>query len=248
MGNMVMESMIMENMESTGKNKQNKKNYKYTILKGIAVTLAVLNIVVIFIWPELPLKVFKLEKESIYNTPSDTDKGNEKSILRVNKEKKMFDGKGMFDPMDSVEAYDTNGENILDKVAYAYIPGQSIEKKQILYTVYDSDLRRLEASCELILKNYHGPAISLGEIGSVSWEELQNLTEVLAERELLHTDDGFGNACMDKVTYYYDIDPEEKRVEITFSLSNGFQDYVSKKIKVSIDKIPEEYFETLKTD
>lgn len=243
MESMVIKSMVTETMEHTENNKKPRKKHCSAILKGIAVVLALFTLFLIFVCPEFPLKFFDME-EDLNSFSSNADQGNEKAILKVNEERKTYDGNGIFDPMRSVEAYDINGEEILDKVAVTYISGPSIAEKHILYTVFDSDSRRLEASCLLIMENYDGPSIQIGDVRSITWEELQNLTELLIKEDQLAADDGFGNKCPNQVTYYYEIDPVMQTAEITFSLRNEFQDYTTKKILVSVEGLPEAYMES----
>lgn len=242
MKNMHIESMVTENMESIGTSKESIRKCRYKIAKAIIAILAVLNILVIFICPEVLLRVLKIEEHG-YNNSSSIDQGDKNAVLRVNEEKRIFDGNGIFDPMESVEAFDVNGEDIRDKVAVTYVPGPTIEEKRILYTVYDSNSSRLEASSLLVMNNYHGPSITVSEVESVSWEELQNLTEVLIERKMIDTDDGFGNACPNRVSYSYNFDPMTASAEITFSLSNAFQDYTNKKMRVLVNEIPKQYLQ-----
>ena len=142
--------------------------------------------------------------------------------------------------MDGVQALDNDGDDITGKVAVAYISGKTIQEKEIWYTVYDSELDKLEAVCQLRLENYQGPSILFDEIGTVSWEELQRLTEVLVGRGVMKGDDGFGNDVSSGITYFYEINPDGKSAEVTFSLTNVFQDYRNEKVILNVDGLPVE--------
>lgn len=242
MESMDTESMDTGNMGSIKKNKKTAAKYRGKILKVTVTVLAAAILLLVFLFPEFPMKLLGLNK-SEQNIVPNAVQGGGQALLRANQAERTFDGNGIFDPMESVEAFDIDGKDIRDRVSVTYVSGPSIAEKRIVYTVYDSNSDRLEASSSLVMKNYQGPTITIGNVGSVSWAELQNLTEVLVDKELLNAEDGFGNACPYKIAYYYEIDPKTRSAEITFSLSNEFQDYTSKKIKAFISEIPEQYFE-----
>ena len=183
------------------------------------------------------------QKTEGHQNSGSSDQEPTTATLLIKEDTRTFDGNGIFDPLESVEAYDENGKDIRDQVAVTYVSGPSIWEKRILYTIYESQTDRLEACATLILENYNGPSITVENIGSVSWEELQKLSEVLAEGNQLHAEDGFGNECVNQVVYSYEIDPVTSSAEITFALRNAFEDYTTQKIRVAVEDIPEEYFE-----
>lgn len=239
-----MESMVTESMDPTANCKKRIRKYGRKLLKGAAVTLAAANILVIFLYPDLLANV--IHKAEGHQTSTSSDQDHTMATLRLREDTLTFDGNGIFDPLESVEAYDENGKDIRDQVAVTYVSGPSIWEKRIVYTLYQSQTDRLEASATLLLENYNGPSITVENVGSVAWEELQKLNEVLEERNLLHAEDGFGNACANQVVYSYEIDPATSSAEITFALRNAFEDYTTQKIGVAVEDFPEKYLEAEK--
>lgn len=210
--------------------KQTKNRFNIRKIIAIAVTvLAVINLGVLFLYPELPAKLAGKSDADYLQISEEDSKGSEKAALTLAEDKREFNGKGIFDPLEGVKALDTDGQDITDKIAVAYIPGETIQQKQIHYTVYDSENEKLEASCDLYLENYEGPSVSVKNVGNISWEQLQKLTEVLVGKGKLKGDDGFGNDASEGVTYFYEVNPDMQTVEVTFSLTNLFQDYRMRK-------------------
>lgn len=221
-------------MESTGrKMKKNKKKF----LIVIGTILAAMNLFILFFTPDL------FQKEEKVKITEEDGKGAGKSRLTVEKKERYFDGKGLFDPMEGVQAFDIDGSKITEKVAVSYQTQKVIDQKTIHYIVFDSNDQKLESICSIQLRDYNGPKIQFEEIEKVSWEDLQNLVDVLIKKECLFGDDGFGKDVSSNITYFYEILPESKEATVTFSLINQFQDYCSEKLLLPVEGIPEDYFE-----
>ena len=242
MANTVMANTVMANMADMDMDKRQggRKIHKGKIIAAVGTILAVLNLFVLLLWPELPAKFFGISDEVHHEISEKDGKGNGKAALTLTETERTFDGNGIFEAMDGVQALDNDGDDITGKVAVAYISGKTIQEKEIWYTVYDSELDKLEAVCQLRLENYQGPSILFDEIGTVSWEKLQRLTEVLVGRGVMKGDDGFGNDVSSGITYFYEINPDGKSAEVTFSLTNVFQDYRNEKVILNVDGIPVE--------
>lgn len=218
---------------------KNQTRNKSGIGKAVAVIvtiLAAVNLLVLFVAPELMAPQGAEESLPVISEADGLGSGQAK--LTVAQPLRSFDGNGIFNPLDGVEAFDTDGREITAKVAVAYIPGKTVQQKEIRYTVYDSQNEKMEAACELLLDGYTGPSITIGEIKAISWEDLQRLTEILIEQDVLQGDDGFGNDATAGITYFYEINPDMQTVEVTFSLMNQFQDYRNEKVVLTVEDIP----------
>ena len=134
-----------------------RKIHKGKIIAAVGTILAVLNLFVLLLWPELPAKFFGISDEVHHEISEKDGKGNGKAALTLTETERTFDGNGIFEAMDGVQALDNDGDDITGKVAVAYISGKTIQEKEIWYTVYDSELDKLEAVCQLRLENYQGP-------------------------------------------------------------------------------------------
>ena len=215
-------------------------NKRKWIVAGVTV-LAVLNLIVLFVWPEQFAKILGLSKEEDFVVSEEDSRGSGDAALTVPEEKLLFNGKGIFDPMTGVIAADTDGSDLTEKVSISYSSGKTIDEKEIHYQVYDSTGKRMEAVRELKLDNYRGPSVKLGTVERVSWEELPYLPEVLIKDGILSADDGFGRDMSKGIAYSYEILYESSQAELTFSLNNDFQDFSSQKCLVLVDDLPDDY-------
>ena len=220
--------------------KRRMKTNKKKIAVIVITVLAVLNLILLIARPDLPLKLFGKSEEKM---TEESAKGSGKASLKIKESERTFDGNGTFDPLQGVQAFDTDGSDITGKTAVSYLSGKTISDKEIHYTVFDSDSDKMEAKCKLTLEDYAGPTIHFEEIDKVSWEDLQRLTTVLVRKKLIFGDDGFGNDISNAITYYYEIYPDRAEAEVIFSLVNAFQDYHSEKIAISVEDIPPEMIE-----
>ena len=236
---------IMADMEVMERRKRNMGTNKRQIVWVVVTLLAVLNLVVLFVWPEKIAAVFGKSQEYHSEVAEEDSKGSGEAQLSVPEEKRTFNGKGIFNPMEGVEAQDVDGSDLTEHVSVTYSSGKTPSEKQIRYRVYDSEGNQMEAEQILDLENYKGPSITLGVVQSVSWEELQNLTEVLVEKGLLKADDGFGNDVSRGVVFSYEILYESRQAEVTFSFINDFQDFKSEKCLIQVDNLPDEYMEQM---
>lgn len=212
----------------------------------IVTALAVGNLLMLFLCPDLLAGLMGKGDQEQTDVYESEKTGSGKAVLTVAEEDRNFDGHGKFDPLEGIQALDTDGSDISGKVAVSYVSGKDMQEKEIHYTVYDSENERLEASCRLHLDGYQGPAITIEHLDKVSWKELQHLKEVPELQEMIKGSDGFGNDASAGITYSYEIQPDGQTVEVTFSLTNQFQDYRNEKIVIRVDDIPEE--ELMKND
>lgn len=226
-------------MEEMAKKRKKAKSNKGKIIAAAVTILAVLNLLVLFVYPELPAKLMGKSGEESLEISEEDGQGSGKAALTLKEAERTFDGNGIFNPLEGVQALDTDGKDITSKVAAAYVPGKSIQEKEIRYTVYTSESEKLEAICKLQLENYQGPSIEIGDVGTISWEQLQRLTEVLVNRGVLKGDDGFGNDVSGGVTYFYEVNDDLQTVDVTFSLTNIFQDYRNEKVIIQVDDLAE---------
>lgn len=212
------------------------------IIAGVLTFLAVLNLGVLFLFPELPVKLMGKGGEPTAYADENDGKGSGMASLTVEETKRAFDGNGIFDPMKGVKAFDNDGTDITRKVSYSFVSGKTVSEKEIRYTFYDSKNEKLTASVTLSLENYSGPSIEIGEIPSVTWDELQRLTEILVSQGKLKGDDGFGNDASGLISHSFEIEPDGQFAEVTFSLINQFQDFRSEKVRIGIKDLPDDAF------
>lgn len=206
---------------------------------GAAAAVLLLCIVAgLFFFPEIP---FYLMQKGTEEQRTQKQEAAGSAALTVREKEKSFDGHGIFNPLDGVQALDNDGSDIIGKVAVNYNSGRTIDKKEIHYVLYDSKGERMDAVCDLILENYEGPSVTLGEIEKVTWEDLQKLAEVLVRDGKLTADDGFGNDASAGVACSYEV-TGRSTAEVQFSLSNVFRDYCVKKVVVQVEDIPEDIF------
>ena len=163
------------------------------------------------------------------------DFGEDQSSLTVEHEKVSFDGNGIFDPLDGVKATDCDGTDISYKVAVSYVSGASIQEKKISYVVYNSRGAKLTAGSRLTLSGYSGPDITCDAPESMTWEELQDITEALIKEKKLQGEDGFGNDVTQSIAASYVLDEDQAIAEITLSLQNGFGDVKLMKFDAALE-------------
>lgn len=204
---------------------------------GIAAALILLGMVVLlFLFPEFPLR-FLGKDSGMQKIEKSAEKGTQMARLTLTDKEKIFDGHGIFDPLKGVEAVDSDGSDIIGKVAVTYVSGRTISRKKIRYVLYDSNGERMEAVCDLRLENYEGPSVTLENLKSVTWEELQKLPEALIEKEQMTADDGFGGDASESVICSFKL-LDRGSAEVQFSLNNLFGDYYVKKVVVPVEDIP----------
>ena len=216
--------------------KRNKKK----IIIGVVTLIAAMNLAVIFLKPDIVLRITGLYKEeNIIRDSSMEGKGD--ASLKIEHSDLTFNGKGIFDPMDGVNATDIDGTDITDKVAVSFVSGEVINKKKIRYVVFDSSGESLEAECALVLDGYRGPELKVGGVTKVSFNDLETLPQILIKEGVLSGTDGFGSDISSSISYGYELDETTEQAKLTFSLTNSFQDFVSKKIDVIVTDIPADF-------
>ena len=146
MANTVMANTVMANMADMDMDKRQggRKIHKGKIIAAVGTILAVLNLFVLLLWPELPAKFFGISDEVHHEISEKDGKGNGKAALTLTETERTFDGNGIFEAMDGVQALDNDGDDITGKVAVAYISGKTIQEKEIWYTclLYTSPIPR----------------------------------------------------------------------------------------------------------
>ena len=215
---------------------------KKKIIIALITVLAAVNLVAIVACPDKVLGAIGVNKEEdvLLNV---SNSGDGEASITLENDKRTFNGNGIFNPLEGVKATDIEGEDITDKVAVSYLSEEVINKKKIRYAVYDSESNLMETECELKLEDYKGPEITISAVKKISFNELETLVSNLTKNGALKGTDGFGNDISPSIGYYYEIDRERNQAEITFSLINNFQDYVSKKLIVTVTDIPDDYME-----
>lgn len=228
---------VMVKAEMDGMQKKKKTN-KRKIIAAVVTVLAVLNLAGLMFFPDILAGLMGKNGEESFEITEEDGKGSGQAVLKLEEDRRTFDGNGIFDPLAGVQALDNDGKDITDKVAVFFASGKTVMEKKIHYTVYDSKNEKLEASCDLFLENYQGPSITIGEVGTLTWEELQKIPETLIANGVLSGDDGFGNDATGGIACFYELNEDMVTADITFSLMNQFQDYRNEKIVVQVEDIP----------
>lgn len=224
--------MDIENMDM-GIRSMVVKNNRNKII-GIVSMVALINLIGLFVVPDWIESRRTVQNEVV-------NYGDGKAKLEISSQDRTFNGKGIFDAMEGVNAYDIDGTCMKDRIALTYTSKESIQNKEIHYIVYDSKNEKLEDVASLFLEGYKGPSLKLSPIHSVTWDELQKMNETMIEKGLLQADDGFGNDANQAVTFSFELLPETKSAKVTFSLINQFQDCHMEKMIVSVEDFPQEY-------
>lgn len=164
-----------------------------------------------------------------------------KSCLTVDMSERRFNGKGMFDPMEGVTALDVDGSDIAYKVAVAYVTGDSLFQKEIRYTLYNENRQKFTAVSNLQLEGYEGPQIEMGEMYEVSYSKLETLKQDMIKESKLKGTDGFGKDISSAIVYEWELDTKTQTAELTFTLTNEFNDRCIKGLRVKVSEIPMRY-------
>lgn len=149
-----------------------------------------------------------------------------------------YNGIGTLDLAEGVTVTDTSG-NLVDCDIFTSIKaGASSKNKIIEYSVEDADGNRITAERTLKLgDNYHGPSIEVnGDIPTLTKEELNHITTLLIDSNLLKGDDGFGQDITSSITASVkSTDNLNGSSIVTLNVVNMLNDTVSKDISVSVE-------------
>ena len=217
------------------------------IIRTIIITLAILNLILLFGFQyEMPSAVKdKLSNRSGQNQDlyknGDTDAQPDTSAaleIRLESDTLTYDGSAALDLLSGVTVVDKD-ENPVDLDIYSSIKStEDSNTKIITYSVRDEEGREATAERTLALSNYNGPTLTIGQpYPEILDVELNHILETFHNDNLLKANDGYGKDITSAIQYSYKIaDNKARNVDITFTITNHFDDKVSETITVPIGR------------
>lgn len=203
--------------------------------------LAIVNLILLFgfryeIPEEIKNRFFdnKAEETPLYSPQEEQDAVN----LSFDSEVLYYDGSQSLDLLDGISITDKDGEP-LELTAYSTIRNTDDQNTKIVtYTVKDEENNEAYAERKLVLHNYYGPALTIGQPYPEIFDiELNHILETFQSAEVLSANDGYGKNITDSIECSYKIEDDKAReVKITFKVTNHFHDTVSETIKVPISR------------
>ncbi|NLN04876.1 MAG: DUF5011 domain-containing protein, partial [Clostridiaceae bacterium] len=161
---------------------------------------------------------------------------NKKLTITLSPRDMKYSGKEVFNIMEGVMALDIDGKtDITDQVNVIIVTDTSIGKKIIRYSVVGSNGNLATNERRLNLINYTGPSIHVSNDVVITSEDLDDLVNILIERDAIRADDGFGNDITRTISYNYEAFADSHKCKFTFTVQNVFNDVASKSIFVEVE-------------
>jgi len=161
---------------------------------------------------------------------------NKKPTIRLSHGDMKYSGKEVFNIMEGVMALDIDGKtDITDQVNVIIVTDTSIGKKIIRYSVVGSNGNLATNERRLNLINYTGPSIHVSNDVVITSEDLDDLVNILIERDAIRADDSFGNDITRTISYNYEAFADSHKCKFTFTVQNVFNDVASKSIFVEVE-------------
>ena len=212
--------------------------FKYTLT-----ILAVLNLVLLFGFRyELPAVIKdkfsgRNPKDELY-LPKEDIKEEKAPNLTMEDDTLYYDGAEALNLLSGIRVTDENNQP-LELTIYATLKStDETNTKIVLYTVRDEAGNEASAERTLVLSNYTGPSISVGQPYPEIFDvELGHILETFKEANLLNANDGYGKNITDSIQCKYEITNDSaSEVKITFSIKNHFEDTATQSITVPISR------------
>ena len=213
-------------------------------IKYILTTIAILNLIMLFGFHyEIPNALKdKLGKnkntDDLYISKEEQQADLTPLKLNIETDTLSYDGTDELDLLSGVTVTDGQ-DNPLELTIYASIQNTDDQTtKTILYSVKDEEGNESSAERKLILNNYYGPALSIGQpYPGILDVELEHILEKFKEANLISANDGYGKNITNAVQMKYEItDDDAKEVKITFMVTNHFEDKTSQSVTVPITR------------
>lgn len=144
-----------------------------------------------------------------------------------------YDGAGELDLMEGVTALGEDGRDLTDQVQAVLTPDGQDNEKKIRYAVFTEDGEETTRTRTLCLEGYTGPDLNVAGSLELDAGDLEDLVEILKEREELTADDGFSRDASDQVSWVRRRQGEGK-YSITFTLRNDFYDEDTCTVEASV--------------
>lgn len=221
-------------------------NKIFNIVKYTLVTIAAINLVLLFGFRyELPdsvkNKFFKgtYDKENLYVDKDESADNKEASlILSFDTDNLQYDGTSDFNLLSGVTLTDKDG-NPVELDIYSTIEStEDSNIKLITYSVKDENGNEATAERTLTLHNYSGPTLSVRQPYPEIFDvELDRILDTFLAGNLLSATDGYSKNITNAIQCSYRIaDDDATTVEITFTITNHFDDTISKTIMAPISR------------
>lgn len=224
-----------------------KTNALFNILKYGLTILAVINLILLFgfcyeIPDAIKDKFFTqtpLEKD-LYADSTPVEQPEEDAAYQFLFEPKtlIYDGTNTLDLLSGVTLTDRDGAPAELDIYSTIQSTEDSNVKLITYSVKDEEGKEAIAERKLVLNNYYGPALSIGQpYPEILDVELDYILERFLNNELLSANDGYGKNITSALQCSYHIaDTKARTADITFTVTNHFDDTITKTITVPISR------------
>lgn len=211
-------------------------------LKYFLTIAALINLVLLFAFHyQVPASIKnKFLKETIRPGSSiSKDKASTEALhILFESDLLAYDGTASLNLLEGVTVTDKD-DNPVDLTVYATIKStEESTKKTITYSVQDENGNSASAERPLLLKNYYGPALTVSQPYPTIYDtELKYISTTFADSELLSANDGYGKNITDSIECSYEVTNDTAtEVQITFTVTNHFDDKVSEAITLPITR------------
>lgn len=212
------------------------------ILKYAAVVLAVLNLILLFVFqydiPGVDLPRPALPKFSSGNSdmPEDAEPNVRFSFL-FEEETLTLDRETEIDLLRGVTLNGPDGPVEGANISVTVLPGESAAEKIVEYSA-DTEEGTITAQRPVTLVKYNGPIIRFPEeLPSLSSPD--DALEVLKKDEAFFAKNGFGKLITDDITAEYTLDEEDPTIaHFTFKVVNILNDEAVEKVDITLAPKP----------
>lgn len=234
----------MEKKGTEKKRRTRDPEQKRGRVKKVIAVLAVINLIFLFVFdyhiPGLSRVFGKMKTEENHALQTDTgqvdvSEGNGSVRITFAEETLTYDGTGELDLLDGVLVEDADGNALDTKDLFAEVQeGSNKDSKIITYTYQDQEGNPVKAQRNLELQGYAGVSIAVPEeLPDLTEKELASPTEAFLTKGLLAAKDGYGKDISANVKGKVAFKTAEgPYFDITFSVTNMFQDKASTTVRV----------------
>lgn len=210
-----------------------KKTPKVNIIKIIAVVIAALNLLALFVFD---YKIPFINKHT--DAESDISEAAVTSNYQITfaENEISYDGTEKLELMEDVTVIGPEGVIENPKLFANIVTAEALNEKKVTYTL-DTDDGQITATRMLILKNYTGPTLKLPEnMPEAEESELDSYLSLIPADDSFKALDGYGNDITSQVSASYTIEPSDPRiVHFVFSVTNMFNDKAAAAYDLSIE-------------
>ena len=218
-----------------------KQQSTFQMIKNILVTLAVINLILLFVFHyELPsFFQHKLDEHREANSSTESTIQVDSSLnIHFPEEDFIYDGSEDLDLTDGVTVTDDIGAVVKAELYASVSAGDNTDQKIVTYTANDSKGNSVTATRTLTLQNYDGPSITVGEdIPTITDTQLNDILTLFQDNKAIEALDGFDSDITSALTSSYTFtDETASEIEITFSVTNMFEESAEETILLPIKR------------